>query len=223
MFFYVNSSEKESVYIELCDAVRKNNEVDFINHRPITKSLMKKLVYSSMYDDNARINIGIIPHFVLHYITRYKISNLVWYRPTMIKKILFDKVTHLESGLFSVPPLIFMVNEESMYVVAYKEKTRPMANTELFMAPFFNVSFNGRICLGNTPKSKKQNNIYDTIVEWETYFWGSVFTHQSSKPIEGNYNLYAKRYVGQTNKSFPMKRLISLKCTLAEFINKTQT
>jgi hypothetical protein len=71
-----------------------------------------------------------------------------------------------------------MVEGESLYLFAYKAK-RITPNTQLFSAPFFNVTpKNGSVCLGNAKLEFPKNvNFINFLKFWQDKFFLSEFAN----------------------------------------------
>lgn len=148
-------------------------------------------------------------------------DHLAWYTLPTTKRLWFrSKEFGGElSGEVSLPGLVFLVTNGSWYVFAHKLTVRPLPDTPLFVAPFFNVWDSGRICTGNVKKPESFGP--ETIQEWEDAFFSSYFTHPNVSPNElvsykgGPYALWKKLLKGKL-KNFPSVALVDMKVSLGD-------
>lgn len=168
----------------------------YIN-RPLSISTIKKVFNSLQKHSEKRTNFGgYIPPYVLGYKEGVKHNKFLWRSEPGIKDIFFTKQSNIKSHKYHVPGLVwFLENELSIY--AYKEWKE--LKTELFYAPFLNVS-KEVVCLGtaNEYVSASLRNAHcftDTIKALEIGFWNSYFSHTGTfnKQISGSFIDYYSR------------------------------
>jgi PRTRC genetic system protein B len=128
------------------------------------------------------------------------------------------KAQQLSGRLFAQPPLVWRVAHGELTIRALCENTRPRAQTPLAVAPFWNLSDDGSVCLGSMrcPESAS----VESIEAWERGFYESAFTHANVGRLtrhEGGHEALWTA-VGKSRRSFPTDTLIRLPQTLAEFI-----
>ena len=81
----------------------------------------------------------------------------------------FQDGLHITNGTFNVPGVIYVVERECMDIHAFKG-TIPEERTELYLAPFFNVT-GADVCLGNSSLKKPQDMDFHEFQEyWEKAF-----------------------------------------------------
>lgn len=133
-----------------------------------------------------RTGMGMLPPNVLS----IGPTHTVWWSPPAKRSVFFrareaddedddEKVSvGKRRGITPHPGLIFVVKEDAWYVFAVKGDQRPTADTELFVAPYFNVWVGGQVCTGNVrlPRSL----LADQIKAWEAAFFESNFTHPNT-------------------------------------------
>jgi len=147
---------------------------------------------------------------------------IAWWTPRRRRQMFFEnsegKAAELNGKLFPQPPLVWRVANGTLKIRALCENRRPIAETALAVAPFWNLSEDGQVCLGSMrcPDSAS----VATIASWETGFYESAFTHANvgrlTRHPGGHDALWAK--LAQTRKPFPRKALISIPQTLLEFV-----
>lgn len=124
------------------------------------------------------------------------------------------------SAVTSIPALIWARTDNNLYVFAICGNERPTKETQLYQAPFFNVSSKGLVCLGSTivPKGEQAS----INANWVDAFFGSLFTHPGlgmQNLIEGT--TLEKFWLSQLTKppkAFPQKSLVRLKATVGNLI-----
>lgn len=103
-------------------------------------------------------------------------NHLVWFSKPKKRHVWFKCEEFGDvSALTDHPGLVFIVTQNDWYVFAVKSRTRPTSKTPLYVAPYFNVWEQGKICTGNidTPKGAMR---FSTDAH-EAAFFGSYFTH----------------------------------------------
>jgi PRTRC genetic system protein B len=85
------------------------------------------------------------------------------------------KARQLNGKMFPQPPLVWRVAHGDLKIRALCENKRPNAKSTLAVAPFWNLSDDGRVCLGSMrcPESAA----VASIEAWEQGFYESAFTH----------------------------------------------
>lgn len=148
---------------------------------PVTHGFMNEIA-SSYSEAMNGIPHGKLPQHLLFADTRKGHEKYIWYNPPGKRRMFFHKNLNMENGEYDLPGLVYIVSGGSLCMYAFKGK-KPGANTELFLAPFFNVS-SMSVCLGSSSLEKPQNPSFNTLLEyWEKRFWLSEFSHLSG---EGN-------------------------------------
>lgn len=112
-------------------------------------------------------------------------DTLCWWVPPARRHVAF-KAKELgapERGeVVSNPGLVFMVTgHRQWYVWAVKGGERPAEETPLFLAPYFNVSETGLICVGNV--SLPDGTTAERIAAWNDAFFNSFFTHSNTRKL----------------------------------------
>jgi PRTRC genetic system protein B len=95
----------------------------------------------------------------------------------------------ISSGEAFVPGMIWKAGKDGVLVFACKGKDRPKEQMPLFHAPFFNINYNGAVCMGNVCiEMEGTTNLEEFMFKWEQYFFNSYFSHtlQGGSIIDGN-------------------------------------
>ena len=147
-------------------------------------------------------------------------STLLWWCPSARRPI------HFKSGKKELdeeisgkevlhPPLVFLARQQSLSVWALRDNERPMASTQLFVAPYFNVYASGAMCSGNIrlPDSISPSN--KNLKEWELAFFETNFTHSNldGKKITsfpGGHTALWKELTSPSYEHFPVGALAPL-------------
>ena len=147
---------------------------------------------------------------------------ITWWTPRRVRSMFFEnaegKAQQLSGKMFPQPPLLWRVAHGDLKIRALCENKRPNAKTILAVAPFWNLSEDGRVCLGSMriPESVSAAS----IGAWEQGFYESAFTHANVGRLtrhEGGHDaLWAE--LEDKRRVFPTDTLIRLPQTLAEFI-----
>jgi PRTRC genetic system protein B len=147
---------------------------------------------------------------------------IAWWTPRRVRRMFFEnaegKAQQLNGKLFPQPPLVWRAAQGDLKIRALCENRRPNAQTTLAVAPFWNLSDDGSVCLGSMrcPESTS----VASIGAWEQGFYESAFTHANDGRLtrhEGGHDaLWAE--LEDKRRPFPTSALIRLPQTLAQFI-----
>ena len=147
---------------------------------------------------------------------------MAWYCKPQFRQLWFNnpKLGGQVTANVPHPGIVFIVTQRQWYVFAVAGDERPEANTELHVAPYFNVWDGGRICTGNVdvPKGKMKWN----SKAWEEAFFRSNFTHPNIheknrllRYAAGPIAFWRMMLEGK-KKQFPQKALVATGKTLAQ-------
>lgn len=105
---------------------------------------------------------------------------MIWYRPACKQMVFFTKGTGLKSGKCMVPATVFVAESGKLNVYCTAANDRPSAVTKIMMAPYYNVSDSGNMCLGSANVPIPRKKTFTAIIDyWEAMFWQSEFSHES--------------------------------------------
>lgn len=149
--------------------------------------------------------------------------HLMWWVPSDRRAVFFrSEMIGSHSAKVPHPPLVFLVVSGSWYVFAIKRNRRPTDDTELFLAPYFNIFDSNAICTGNTAVPK--DILPSATAAWEYAFFNSAFTHPSGslKRIKGKEGLpgFWKAHLAGENKRFPISKLVSSGKTVGQVMKE---
>jgi PRTRC genetic system protein B len=174
--------------------------------KPVSQKFIQSLVENFAVESSSVPN-GEIPRNLLYVHTQK--GKYVWHTPPCRKYLYFKSNLSIPNGEYGLPGLVWMVNNESLNLYAYKAK-RLTVNTHLYSAPFFNVnSNNGSVCLGNAKLKSPQNLTFQNFIKfWEDKFFLSEFSHVlGSNPIKSNLVLVTLKSI----QSFDNDELLPIK------------
>jgi PRTRC genetic system protein B len=147
---------------------------------------------------------------------------IAWWTPACRRQMFYEnaegKAAELNGQMFPQPPLVWRVENGDLRIRALVENKRPAAQTKLSVAPFWNLSDDGRVCTGTMrhPDSASANS----ILEWERGFYESAFTHANVGRLTrhpGGFERLWSELAGK-REPFPVRTLISLPHILAQFV-----
>lgn len=147
---------------------------------------------------------------------------IAWWTPRCVRRMFFEnsegKAQILNGKNFPQPPLVWRVAHGDLKIRALCGNKRPNTHTSLAVAPFWNLSDDGSVCLG-TMRSPDSASVA-SIGAWEQGFYESAFTHANvgrlTRQQGGHDALWAK--LAGKRRPFPTDALIQLPQTLAQFI-----
>jgi len=147
---------------------------------------------------------------------------IAWWTPAQRRQMFYQnsegKVAELNGRTFPQPPLIWRVDSGDLMIRALTENKRPQAVTKLAVAPFWNLSDNGRVCTGSM--RRPDGATISSVADWEHGFYESAFTHANvgrlTRHPDGFEGLWSQ--LAAKRRPFPRETLIVLPQTLAQFI-----
>lgn len=175
---------------------------------PVTYEFMNEIT-RTYSETNGGIPFGRVPEKLLFCDTRRGSETYVWYNPPQRRMMYFAPGLNIENAEYNLPGIIYRVRASGLEVYAYKGET-PSDKTELFEAPFFNVT-GAAVCLGQAKIVKPDNPTYDRLLEyWEKKFWLTEFSHLGGRgnPTRSNLVLVTK---AAKDKPFDLEELKPLK------------
>ena len=154
--------------------------------RPVTVEFMNAHVkgYSERHSTTP---YGRIPSNLLYCDTRKGYEKYVWYNPPGKHMMFFKPALKIENAEYNLPGVIYEAGEHGMRIYAYKGNA-PGPDTELYAAPFFNVT-GSDVCLGNARIELPKDLTYEgLLLYWEKKFWLTEFSHLGSNgnPTKSN-------------------------------------
>jgi len=147
---------------------------------------------------------------------------IVWWTAACRRQMFYEnserKAVHLNGRTFPQPALVWRVHNGDLNIRALAENKRPVATTTLAVAPFWNLSDDGRVCIGSM--RRPDNATSAAIPEWERGFYESAFTHANVGRLTRHRGGFEVLWGELANKRrpFPLATLIKLPQTLAQFV-----
>ena len=151
---------------------------------------------------------------------------IVWWTPEQRRQMFYanaeDKMADLTGGIFPQPPLVWTVVNGELSIRALSVNKRPQATTTLAVAPFWNLSDDGRVCTGTM--RRPESVAVAAIPAWERGFYESAFTHANVGRITRHEGGFEGLWSGLKGKRrrFPTESLIQLPQTLEQFVRGEQ-
>ncbi len=182
--------------------------------QPLTVAFVESLVRSLSGNSDAEV----LPENILAKSERM----IVWWTPAQRRQMFYenseDKASELNGRVFPQPPLVWRVKNGDLMIRALTENKRPQTATKLAVAPFWNLSDNGRVCTGSM--RRPDGATVSSIADWECGYYESAFTHANvgrlTRHAGGFEGLWGS--LADKRKLFPLDTLIVLPQTLAQFV-----
>jgi len=223
------SAERESdnyerqpteIYVESYDIGKQGNP---INAHPLSVKEMIALSELLQATQELKNNFlqckGVLPTKLI-YVNTQNNGYAVWHTPPQEVSLFFTDSLGIPSGKAKIPAMLWKATKESVQVFAIKGKAKPTAKTPLYYAPFFNLSQDGRVCMGTVNINiDRQTCLEDFMTQWESYFFNSYFTHTlgNHRHCKGNLIQLWQEQAG-TGRDFPQEELIKTGRTLKDLI-----
>jgi PRTRC genetic system protein B len=147
---------------------------------------------------------------------------IAWWTAARRRQMFYEnsegKAGELNGLTFPQPALVWRVDNGDLRIRALAENKRPVASTTLAVAPFWNLSDDGRVCTGTMRRPDSATAA--SISDWERGFYESAFTHANVGRLtrhEGGFEgLWSE--LADARMRFPAKTLIQLPQTLVQFV-----
>ncbi len=151
---------------------------------------------------------------------------IVWWTPERCRQMFYQnaesKMADLNGCIFPQPPLVWKVSNGELSIRAFVQNKRPQVMTTLAVAPFWNLSDDGRVCTGTM--RRPESATVAAIPAWERGFYESAFTHANVGRItrhDGGFEGLWESLKGKRRR-FPAETLIQLPQTLEQFVHGEQ-
>lgn len=184
--------------------------------QPVTYDFMNDIACNYI-ESRSGIPHGAIPPNMLYADVRKGCERYVWYNPPQRRMMYFKEVLKIENAEYNVPGVVYEVRNNVLNIYAYKGEEPPTAETELFRAPFFNVT-GASVCLGSAKAELSKDVTFAELTAcWEKRFWLSEFTHLGglNNPTRSNLVLVTK---AARKAPFDSEELISMKMQLKKLL-----
>ncbi|MBV4357351.1 prokaryotic E2 ligase family D protein [Pinibacter aurantiacus] len=206
---YQTKSNHKDTYVEYFDMDEAGSP---INAHPLTTREAKALAIALNTDKEESHAFlkptGILTTNVLH-IDPSENGKVLWFTKARIQQLYLSESLEIPSGKAAVPALLWHASKQTLAVFALASNRRPTENTTLYHAPFFNVYYDGDVCMGTVDVCiKKSASLEEFIQAWESYFFNSYFSHliNDHNPVKGNCVNLWKNLV-ETGSPFPKEVL----------------
>jgi len=217
---FFKSQRQENVYVELYDM---GHDGCPLNGRPLTNEEGADLAALLRYSQESNTGFlqpdGVLPENVL-YTSAGTNPYAIWYTPAQERELHFIDDLHIRDGKMQVPPMIWKANKKDLNIYALYQNQRPVSDTTLFHAPFFNLYEDGKVCMGTVDIALAPSCSLQKFMRlWEEYFFNSFFSHAISDRhcIKGNLSNLLKELIA-TGKPFPIKQLIKTSKKLKDIL-----
>jgi PRTRC genetic system protein B len=162
-------------YIEISDILSDAGKAYIGAGKPVTRATLQTLMNVVAEGDMKTFYsvANTIPPNLLLFDLRAGRNIMAWYKPASRQTILIKDKGSITNW---VPPLVFIVKDQTLAVAALSKSAKPNVNTRLHYAPFFNVYSSLKVCLGDAKAPMGGGEIQELINEWEKVFWLSEFT-----------------------------------------------
>jgi PRTRC genetic system protein B len=147
---------------------------------------------------------------------------IVWWTPARRRQMFYEnsegKSVGLNGHFFPQPPLVWRISNGEFTIRALTKNTRPEGSTKLAVAPFWNLSDDGRVCTGTMRRPDSAS--VGAIPSWERGFYESAFTHANVGRLTRHEGGFEGLWAGLAGKRqrFPLQTLIVLPQTLTQFV-----
>lgn len=148
---------------------------------------------------------GFVPSNLIYTSFNGYTASLIWYTKPQKRKLLYDEHFKMGSVTITTPTLVWYYSNNELYLFAVKDD-EPGQQTELYNAPFCNISTAGLVCLGSGTKVVKNryNKFTELMESVEAAFWGTYFTSENHDRILEKGNLMSlHKELSKSKAPFP--------------------
>lgn len=207
----------QDLYVESYDIGKSGRP---INAHPLTEResvALGKLLQDTHSPRRAFLKSkGVIPSDLL-FLDTSETAFALWYTPATTQHLYFVKDLTIPCGTAHVPAMVWKATKDHLQVFALKAVRKPVDTTTLYHAPFFNIDQTGNVCMGTVNVDiSRESCLEEFMTRWQTYFWGSYFSHLMSEfnPVSCNIVQLWQRLI-ETGEAFPVnvlkKNILTLK------------
>ena len=207
--------DRQSSFITRHDVIDSKNAPPALGPaQPLTVAFIESLTRSL----RGSVQAEVLPTNVLAKADRM----IVWWTPSRRRQMFYEnsegKGAELNGRVFPQPPLVWRVSNGELNIRALTENKRPDSSTKLAVAPFWNLSDDGRVCTGTMRRPASAS--VASIPDWERGFYESAFTHANVGRLTRHESGFDGLWSGLTGKrhKFPLESLIVLPQTLTQFV-----
>ena len=194
-----------------------------INAHPLCVTESRTLAVALDTSDELKQNFlkpeGLLPSNML-YINPDRNGYAIWQTPKQRVNIFFAESLGIPNGRTNIPALIWKAGRNELSVYALGNGRHLDGDTILYRAPFFNIYENGRVCMGTVTVNIHPDCMLEAFMkQWETYFFGSYFSHLlgNISPVKGNIVQLWQTLVN-SHRNFPVRQLVKNGLTLKNLI-----
>jgi PRTRC genetic system protein B len=195
--------------------VRKSPSLSLGPAETLTGEFLKSLMRSF----GIKTTLDVLPERII----AHNDETTVWWMPAQRRQMFFNdsekKMTPISGRVFPHPALLFVAQARALWVRALAEDKRPTANSILSVAPYWNTSENGSVCLGNMQEPDTVG--VHAIEQWERGFFESAFSHANgAERLTLHKGGFAAlwRDLADSMDEFPVNQLVSTQQTLANYL-----
>jgi len=147
---------------------------------------------------------------------------LVWWSRPQLRVMFFggtdEEARKLNGLIFPHPALVFKVAGKDLFVRALATTSRPVGDSPLKTAPYWNTDLRGLVCPG-TMRAPESSDV-SSIPQWQAAYFQSEFTHAAGAV---RLTSHPGGFVGlwrelADRKTFPVRYLTDAGETLEEFV-----
>jgi PRTRC genetic system protein B len=199
---------------------RRNDEEDSAPYLGEAQQFTTEFLRELAQGLGARIPTEVFPESVV----ARTAETIVWWTPSTVRPMFFAahdvEAYELNAKRLPQPPLVWKVSGSNLWVRALPENHRPTAETQLMIAPYWNVDGEtGWTCQGSM-RSPDEFGV-NSIPLWEQAFFQSEFTHHTgAKRLTSHPGGFLGLWTELANgrRRFPFKHLAPAGETLREFV-----
>ncbi len=151
---------------------------------------------------------------VLKFSTKTKYA--VWVSESQERKLMYQG-TKIKNGKYKVPPMLWILKNNALYVYALKSSNNITMDTKVYYAPFYNVNSTGLVCMGSAYFNGDHTDYSKIISDVQDKFFNSYFTISQNRELTVDFIEYCRKVVNKNE--FDLKLLIDTKLTIKKIID----
>ena len=185
-----SDKNKNNFYLENREVRVVGDKPTLMEPVPMPNDVLLDVAKSYLKTTSAEMDWGgFIAGHLLYGVNKPGKTIVMWYRPEMKRSLNFSTALKINDAPVMVPPTLYVLLNNNLYVYALMEGQRPDLKTKVYKAPFFNIYDDGRVCMGTAHTGRLKAKTYEGEAErYERAFYlaeqnGGTSTNNCKTPL----------------------------------------
>lgn len=159
--------QKSKYYLEQREVKNIGGKSILMAAVPMSDEILKNVAKTYMKSNSVDMNFGdFVSEHLLYGTNNIGKTVVMWYRPEMKRNLKFSASIGIKAEkTVMVPATLYVVINSKLYLFALLDSKRPTLNTKIYNAPFFNIYYDGNVCLGTAHIGKMKAKTFELEAE----------------------------------------------------------